>query len=66
MRGGVAGAIVSKQQYKVVDFINYPATIGQKFHGNALQTIQSSGTKVTILDKHYTQADIDAARKSCQ
>ncbi len=51
MLAGVAGALVSKAQYKVVDAVNYPAKVGQKYHGNELQTIQSGGTKVIILDK---------------
>jgi hypothetical protein len=58
---GVAGALVSKHQYQVVDAIDYPARIGQKFHGNDLQTIQSSGTRVVILDKHYTADDLHRA-----
>src|SRR5882762_10137010 len=44
--GGLAGALVSKKQYKVVDAKDYPAHIGQKFHGNDLQTIQTSGTRI--------------------
>jgi hypothetical protein len=51
MLAGVAGALISKAQYKVVDVANYPAKVGQKYHGNELQTIQSGGTKVIILDK---------------
>jgi hypothetical protein len=62
MLAGVAGALISKQQYQVVDSINYPVEIGRKFHGNDLQTIQASGVKVVILDKHYTG---DALRKAC-
>lgn len=61
MLAGVAGALISKQQYQVVDVVNYPSRIGQKFHGNDLQTIQSSGTKVVILDKHYTPEDLQKA-----
>ena len=61
MLAGVAGALVSKQQYEVVHIANYPARLGQKFHGNDLQTIQSSGIKVVILDKHYTGEDLQRA-----
>jgi len=61
MLAGVAGAIISKQQYEVVDAVNYPSRVGQKFHGNDLQTIQSGGTKVVILDKHYTPEDLQKA-----
>lgn len=60
---GVAGALISHQQYKVLDALNYPAKVGQKYHGDDLQTISSSGTKVAILDKHYT---IDELHKACQ
>jgi len=59
---GVAGALVSKQQYQVVDAVNYPARVGQKFHGDDLQTISSGGVKVAILDKHYTTEDL---RRAC-
>jgi hypothetical protein len=58
---GVAGALISKQQYEVVDEVNYPARLGQKFHGNDLQTIQASGAKVVILDKHYTAEELHLA-----
>jgi len=51
MLAEVAGAIVRKQQYKVVDVANYVSKVGQKYHGNDLQTIQTSGTKVIIIDK---------------
>ena len=60
---GVAGALISHQQYRVIDAVNYPARVGQKYHGSDLQTITSSGTKVAILDKHYTTEDL---HKSCQ
>jgi hypothetical protein len=63
MLGGIAGALISKQQYKVVDVVDYPAHVGQKFHGNELQTIQQNGTKVVILDKKYTPEDLKAACK---
>ena len=63
MLGGIAGAVVSKKQYKVVDAKDYPAHIGQKFHGNDLQTIQTSGTRIVILDKKYTPDDLHIACK---
>src|SRR5271166_486307 len=59
---GVAGAIISKQQYEVVEVKDYPARLGEKFHGNDLQTI-SSTAKVVVLDKHYTPEDL---QKACQ
>lgn len=60
---GAAGALISHQQYQVVDAVNYPAKIGQKFHENDLQTISTSGTRVMILDKHYTT---DELHRACQ
>ena len=60
MLAGVAGALISKQQYQVVGVNGYPARVGQKFHGNDLQTIQGSGTKVVILDKRYSEGDLKA------
>ena len=61
MLAGAAGALISKQQYEVVSAVNYPAKVGQKFHGNDLKTIQGDGTKVVILDKHYTEDDLQKA-----
>jgi len=61
---GVAGALISKQQYQVVDALNYPARVGQKYHGSDLQTISTGGVKVVILDKHYTTEDLHRACKN--
>lgn len=61
MLAGVAGALISKQQYQVVDVVDYPAHAGTKFHGNDLQTISSNGTKVVILDKKYKEEDLQKA-----
>jgi hypothetical protein len=58
---GVAGVLISHQQYEVVDVIDYPSRVGQKYHGNDLQTIQSSGTRVVLLEKHYTAEDLHKA-----
>ena len=58
---GVAGAFISHMQYQVVDSVDYPAKVGQKFHGNDLQTVQGSGTKVVLLAKHYTAEDLHMA-----
>ncbi len=63
MLGGIAGALVSKKQYRVVDAKDYPARVGQKFHGNDLQTLQDGGTRVVILDKKYSPDDL---HKACQ
>ena len=61
MLGGIAGALISKKQYKVVDAVEYPATIGQKFHGNDLQTLQNGGTRIVILDKKYSADELHRA-----
>ena len=61
MLAGVAGALISKQQYQVVDVVDYPTHVGSKFHGNDLQTISSNGTKVVILDKKYKEEDVQKA-----
>ena len=61
MLAGVAGALISKQQYQVVDVVDYPSHVGSKFHGNDLQTISSNGTKVVILDKKYKEEDVQKA-----
>ncbi len=58
---GVAGALISKKQYRVVDAVGYPARVGQKFHGNDLQTLQAGGTRIVILDKKYTEEDLQRA-----
>ena len=61
MLGGIAGALLSKEQYKVVALTDYPADIGDKFHGNDLQTIQSSGAKVVVLGKKAKKEEIAKA-----
>lgn len=58
---GVTGALISKQQYKVMDAVNYPVSVGTKFHGDDLMTISSNGTKVVILNKHYKEGDLQKA-----
>jgi len=58
---GAAGALISHEQYQVVDVMNYPSHVGQKYHGNDLQTIESSGTRIAILPKHYTAEDLHKA-----
>ena len=58
---GVAGALISKKQYQVVDVVDYPASPGQKFHGGDLQTLQTGGTKIVILGKNYSAEDLHRA-----
>ena len=62
MLAGVAGALISKQQYKVMDVVDYPVPVGTKYHGNDLQTISQNGTKVVILDKNVKD---EVAGKAC-
>jgi cell wall-associated NlpC family hydrolase len=62
MLAGVAGALISKQQYQVMDVVDYPVSLGTKYHGNDLQTISSNGIKVVILDKHYKPEEL---KKAC-
>ncbi len=62
MLAGLVGALISKEQYEVLDVVDYPtAKIGQKFHGNDLQIFQAAGTKVVILDKKSTKEEIAKA-----
>jgi hypothetical protein len=61
MLAGVAGALISKKQYAVVDSVDYPATPGQKFHGNDLQMLQTGGVRVVILSKKYSSDDLHRA-----
>lgn len=63
MMFGVAGAIISKEQYQVLAVVDYPARVGQKFHGNDLQTIQGSGARIVILNKHYKPEELENACK---
>ena len=60
---GVAGALISKKQYKVVKAVGYPAQPGQKFHGDELQTLQAGGTKIVILGKKNWE---ELAMTACQ
>jgi hypothetical protein len=46
--------------------VNYPAHEGQKFHGNDLQTMQTAGVHVTIVDRSYTEEDVAKARDFAQ
>lgn len=61
MLGGIAGALLSKKQYKIVAAVGYPAKVGQKMHGSDLQTLQVGGTRIMILDKKYTKEELRSA-----
>jgi hypothetical protein len=60
---GVTGALISKQQYQVLSVKDYPSHVGQKYHGNDLQTIQGGGTRVVIMDKKYSSEELENACK---
>ncbi len=51
-------------KYDLVSAVNYRA---QKvaFTGKQLEKLQAEGVRVTVLEKKYTQQDLDAARNSC-
>jgi hypothetical protein len=59
---GAAGSLVTKKQYSVLDVVDYPARVGQKFHGEDLRIIQNGGTKIVILGKKHTA---DELQKAC-
>ncbi len=61
LTGGIAGSLMSKEQYKVVAVTNYPAKVGDKFHGNDLETIKGNGTTVVLVGKKATKDDIKTA-----
>lgn len=63
MLGGIAGALMSKMQYKVVAVRDYPAKVGQKFHGSDLQMFASAGMQVIILDKKLPEEEF---QKACE
>ncbi len=52
-------------KYDLVSAVNYRA---QKvaFTGKQLEKLQAEGVRVTVLEKKYTQQDLDAARNSCR
>ena len=51
-------------KYDLVSAVNYRA---QKvaYTGKELEKLQAAGVRVTVLEKKYTQQDLDAARNSC-
>ncbi len=59
--GGIPGALVSKQQYKVVAATNYPAKPGDKFKGTELDLIKANGVSVVLVGKKATKEDIENA-----
>lgn len=63
MLGGLAGALVSKEQYEILGKKNYPVKIGDKFHGDDLKTMQSAGTRVLILSKNVKKEE---AARACE
>src|SRR2546426_1507748 len=51
-------------KYDLVDSVNYkPEKVA--FKGKELQALQKQGVRVVILEKNYTQDNLESARKSC-
>ncbi len=60
--GAAAGALISRDQYQVEDADGAGVKIGRKLHGRDLKMLERNGTRVVLLDKHYSGADL---RKAC-
>lgn len=56
--GGLAAAISSKENYKVVAVANYPAKAGDKFKGADLEMIKTNGTKVVLVGGKASKDEI--------
>ncbi len=51
-------------KYDLVSAVNYRAQ-KMAYTGKGLEKLQAAGVRVTVLEKKYTQQDLDAARNSC-
>ena len=60
---GVAGAVISKERYKVVESNVAGITLGEKMHGDELQA-RTQGAKVLVLRKN-NKDELQAARDAC-
>ena len=49
--------------YDYVDAVNYTAK--PRYKGKELQQVQAQGVHVIVLEKKYTQENLDSARASC-
>src|SRR6266436_4760523 len=52
-------------KYDHVDAINFQKS-KPAYKGKELQGFQAEGVRVMILEKNYTQENLDSARKSCR
>jgi hypothetical protein len=52
-------------KYDHVDAINFQKA-KPAYKGKELQGFQAEGVRVMILEKNYTQENLDSARKSCR
>jgi hypothetical protein len=52
-------------KYDHVDAINFQKA-KPAYKGKELQAFQAEGVRVMILEKNYTQENLDSARKSCR
>ncbi len=59
---GVAGAVISKERYKVVESNVAGLKVGEKMHGDELQA-RTQGAKVIVLRKN--KIELAEAREAC-
>lgn len=60
---GVAGAVISKERYKVLESNVAGITPGEKMHGEELQA-RTQGAKVVVVKKGNT-SELVSAREAC-
>jgi hypothetical protein len=60
---GVAGAVISKERYKVVESNVAGLTAGEKMHGDELQA-RTQGVRVQVLRKN-TKEELQSAHDAC-
>jgi len=60
---GVAGAVISKERYKVLESNVSGITPGEKMHGDELQT-RTQGAKVVVVKKG-NDTELLSAREAC-
>ena len=60
---GVAGAVISKERYKVLESNVAGITPGEKMHGDELQA-RTQGAKVVVVKKN-NDSELRSAREAC-
>ena len=60
---GVAGAVISKERYKVIESNVAGLAPGEKMHGDELQA-RTQGAKVVVVKKN-SQDELQSARDAC-